>query len=161
MLTSARTSKARVKQVMVVSSVWHGVHPGYYLGLGSVSAREHWSWFEFNKYSRCLFALRWKICGGPRLGPGWERMLSTGMFLWSCQKGLAAPGTLECNFWHVVTTCAKKSPKTKVHFNKSCTRYDWVAWCVRMRWFDYLGMAFLLLRWPLWPHNLDSWTLRI
>ena len=29
------------KQVMVVSSVWHGVHPGYYLGLGSVSAREH------------------------------------------------------------------------------------------------------------------------
>ena len=24
-------------QVMVVSSVWHGVHPGYYLGLGSVS----------------------------------------------------------------------------------------------------------------------------
>ena len=23
-------------QVMVVSSVWHGVHPGYYLGLGSV-----------------------------------------------------------------------------------------------------------------------------
>ena len=32
-----------------------------------------------------------------------------------------------------------------------------------MRWFDYLGMAFLLLRWPgpLWPHNLASWTLRI
>merc|ERR1712107_948528 len=24
--------------------------------------------------------------------------------------------------------------------------YDWVAWCVRMRWFDYLGMAFLLLK---------------
>eukprot|EP00088_Acartia_fossae_P047946 TRINITY_DN5212_c0_g1_i4.p1 TRINITY_DN5212_c0_g1~~TRINITY_DN5212_c0_g1_i4.p1 ORF type:complete len:476 (-),score=55.71 TRINITY_DN5212_c0_g1_i4:184-1611(-) len=25
-------------------------------------------------------------------------------------------------------------------------RFDWVSWFVRMRWFDYLGMAFLLLR---------------
>ena len=24
--------------------------------------------------------------------------------------------------------------------------YDWVNWFVRMRWFDYLGMGFLLLR---------------
>ena len=24
--------------------------------------------------------------------------------------------------------------------------YDWVSWFVRMRWFDYLGMGFLLLR---------------
>merc|ERR1712062_192224 len=26
----------RTTMVMIVSSVWHGVHPGYYLGLGSV-----------------------------------------------------------------------------------------------------------------------------
>jgi len=25
-------------------------------------------------------------------------------------------------------------------------KFDWVSWFVRMRWFDYLGMAFLLLR---------------
>jgi len=24
--------------------------------------------------------------------------------------------------------------------------YDWFGWFVRMRWFDYLGMGFLLLR---------------
>merc|ERR1712098_264120 len=24
--------------------------------------------------------------------------------------------------------------------------YDWINWFVRMRWFDYLGMGFLLLR---------------
>ncbi len=24
--------------------------------------------------------------------------------------------------------------------------FDWAAWLVRMRWFEYLGMAFLLLR---------------
>ena len=25
-------------------------------------------------------------------------------------------------------------------------KYDWINWFVRMRWFDYLGMGFLLLR---------------
>ena len=42
--------------------------------------------------------------------------------------------------------------------------YDWVSWFVRMRWFDYLGMAFLLLRWGgqtlvhwfLWTHWFES-----
>lgn len=29
---------------------------------------------------------------------------------------------------------------------KNQTRFDWLTWFVRMRWFDYLGMAFLLLR---------------
>ena len=32
--------------------------------------------------------------------------------------------------------------------------YDWFGWFVRMRWFDYLGMGFLLLRidttWAYW-----------
>jgi lysophospholipid acyltransferase 7 len=30
--------------------------------------------------------------------------------------------------------------------DKAKQKYDWVSWFVRMRWFDYLGMAFFLLR---------------
>lgn len=30
--------------------------------------------------------------------------------------------------------------------SKNQTRFDWLTWFVRMRWFDYLGMAFLFLR---------------
>jgi len=75
----------RTTMVMVVSSVWHGVHPGYYLGLGSVPL--------------CLAVEDlWRAKIRARLGE-------------------------DAQYW-----------------------YDWVAWCVRMRWFDYLGMAFLLLR---------------
>jgi len=71
--------------VMIVSSVWHGVHPGYYLGLGSVPL--------------CLAVEDlWRVKIRSRLSE-------------------------DAQYW-----------------------YDWVAWCVRMRWFDYLGMAFLLLK---------------
>merc|ERR1711990_163786 len=70
---------------MVVSSVWHGVHPGYYLGLGSVPL--------------CLAVEDlWRVKIRAKLGE-------------------------DAQYW-----------------------YDWMAWIVRMRWFDYLGMAFLLLR---------------
>ena len=34
-------------------------------------------------------------------------------------------------------------------------RYDWVNWFLRMRWFDYLGMGFLLLRIDA---TLNYWT---
>jgi len=75
----------RTAAVMFVSSVWHGVHPGYYLGLCSVPL--------------CLLVEdRWRTRVRARL--------STRAQVW----------------------------------------YDWVAWIIRMRWFDYLGMAFLLLR---------------
>jgi len=75
----------RTTMVMVVSSVWHGVHPGYYLGLGSVPL--------------CLAVEDlWRVKIRARLGE-------------------------DAQYW-----------------------YDWMAWVVRMRWFDYLGMAFLLLR---------------
>lgn len=75
----------RTTMVMVVSSVWHGVHPGYYLGLGSVPL--------------CLAVEDlWRVKVRAKLGE-------------------------DAQYW-----------------------YDWMAWCVRMRWFDYLGMAFLLLR---------------
>jgi len=75
----------RTTMVMVVSSVWHGVHPGYYLGLGSVPL--------------CLAVEDlWRVKIRARLGE-------------------------DAQYW-----------------------YDWMAWCVRMRWFDYLGIAFLLLR---------------
>jgi len=75
----------RTTMVMIVSSVWHGVHPGYYLGLGSVPL--------------CLAVEDlWRVKIRSRLSE-------------------------DAQYW-----------------------YDWVAWCVRMRWFDYLGMAFLLLK---------------
>lgn len=75
----------RTAAVMLVSSVWHGVHPGYYLGLCSVPL--------------CLAVEDlWRRRVRARLEPAAQR-------------------------W-----------------------YDWAAWIVRMRWFDYLGMAFLLLR---------------
>ena len=75
----------RTAAVMFVSSLWHGVHPSYYLELCSARL--------------CLVVEdRWRSRVRARLGTraqGW---------------------------------------------------YDWGAWVVRMRWFDYLGMAFLLLR---------------
>lgn len=83
----------RTLAVMVVSSVWHGVHPGYYLGLCSVPL--------------CLpVEDLWRARVRDRLGEGGRVV------------------------------------------------YDWLSWFVRMRWFDYLGMAFLLLRidatWTYW-----------
>jgi len=87
----------RTTMVMVVSSVWHGVHPGYYLGLGSVPL--------------CLAVEDlWRVKIRAKLGE-------------------------DAQYW-----------------------YDWMAWIVRMRWFDYLGMAFLLLRidtiWMYWTSVL-------
>merc|ERR1711874_678269 len=75
----------RTAMVMLVSSVWHGVHPGYYLSLGSVPL--------------CLMV------------EDYYRK-------------------------NVRSRLAEEAQKT----------YDWVNWFVRMRWFDYLGMGFLLLR---------------
>jgi len=75
----------RTTMVMLVSSVWHGVHPGYYLSLGSVPL--------------CLMVEDF-----------YRRLLRSRL----SESGKAA--------------------------------YDWVAWIVRMRWFEYLGMGFLLLR---------------
>ena len=75
----------RTVAVMLVSSVWHGVHPGYYLSLGSVPL--------------CL--------------------------------------AVEDYYRGLVRT--RLSPAGRA-------RYDWVNWFVRMRWFDYLGMGFLLLQ---------------
>jgi len=75
----------RTGLVMLVSSVWHGVHPGYYLSLGSVPL--------------CLM--------------------------------------VEDYYRKIVRSrLAEEAQKT----------YDWINWFVRMRWFDYLGMGFLLLR---------------
>ena len=39
----------------------------------------------------------------------------------------------------------KKLIRTQLSESGKAT-YDWVNWFVRMRWFDYLGMGFLLLR---------------
>jgi len=75
----------RTAMVMLVSSVWHGVHPGYYLSLGSVPL--------------CLI--------------------------------------VEDYYKHILRSRLSDSGKKA---------YDWVSWFVRMRWFDYLGMGFLLLR---------------
>jgi len=75
----------RTVMVMLVSSVWHGVHPGYYLSLGSVPL--------------CLL--------------------------------------VEDFYKRLVRSRLSDSGKAA---------YDWVSWFVRMRWFDYLGMGFLLLR---------------
>jgi len=75
----------RTTMVMLVSSVWHGVHPGYYLSLGSVPL--------------CLMVEDF-----------YRRLIRSRL----SESGKAA--------------------------------YDWVSWFVRMRWFDYLGMGFLLLR---------------
>merc|ERR1740123_682344 len=75
----------RTTMVMLVSSVWHGVHPGYYLSLGSVPF--------------CLM--------------------------------------VEDYFRKIVRS---RLPQ------RSQRLYDYVGWFVRMRWFDYLGMGFLLLR---------------
>eukprot|EP00092_Neocalanus_flemingeri_P009614 GFUD01010348.1.p1 GENE.GFUD01010348.1~~GFUD01010348.1.p1 ORF type:complete len:495 (-),score=109.74 GFUD01010348.1:780-2264(-) len=75
----------RTTMVMLVSSVWHGVHPGYYLSLGSVPL--------------CLM--------------------------------------VEDFYRRLVRSRLSESGKVA---------YDWVSWFVRMRWFDYLGMGFLLLR---------------
>lgn len=75
----------RTTAVMLVSSVWHGVHPGYYLGLGSVP----------------IFLVVEDI---------WRNKVR-----------------------------ARLSPRAQGW-------YDWGGWIVRMRWFEYLGMAFLLLR---------------
>jgi len=83
----------RTVMVMLVSSVWHGVHPGYYLSLGSVPF--------------CLMVEDYyKKIVRSRLSESGQKM------------------------------------------------YDHVNWFVRMRWFDYLGMGFLLLRidatWTYW-----------
>jgi len=75
----------RTGLVMLVSSVWHGVHPGYYLSLGSVP-----------------------LC-----------LMVEDYYRKTVRARLTEPGQ-----------------KT----------YDWINWFVRMRWFDYLGMGFLLLR---------------
>jgi len=79
--------------VMLVSSIWHGVHPGYYLSLGSVPF--------------CL----------------------------------------------VVEDYYRKILRSRLS-ERGQIIYDWFGWFVRMRWFDYLGMGFLLLRidatWAYW-----------
>jgi len=75
----------RTTMVMLVSSIWHGVHPGYYLSLGSVPL--------------CLL--------------------------------------VEDLYKHLIRSRLTEAGKAK---------YDWVNWFIRMRWFDYLGMGFLLLR---------------
>jgi len=75
----------RTTMVMLVSSIWHGVHPGYYLSLGSVPL--------------CL--------------------------------------VVEDFFKRLIRSRLTEAGQAK---------YDWANWFVRMRWFDYLGMGFLLLR---------------
>jgi len=75
----------RTTVVMLVSSIWHGVHPGYYLSLGSVPL--------------CLM--------------------------------------VEDFYKHLIRSRLSESGKAT---------YDWANWFIRMRWFDYLGMGFLLLR---------------
>jgi len=75
----------RTLMVMLVSSVWHGVHPGYYLSLGSVPF--------------CL----------------------------------------------MVEDYYQKIIRSRLS-EKGQRIYDCFGWFVRMRWFDYLGMGFLLLR---------------
>ena len=87
----------RTAAVMFVSSVWHGVHPGYYLGL----------------------------CRYFGLVKPWHP-LSVPLCL-----------TVE-DFW-------RRKVRSKLG-ERAQRWYDWGAWFVRMRWFDYLGMAFLLLR---------------
>lgn len=84
----------RTLMVMFVSSVWHGVHPGYYLSLGSVPF-----FLVVEDLYRSLVR--------KRLSPSGQRT------------------------------------------------YDWMNWFIRMRWFDYLGMAFLLLKVDI---TLTYWT---
>ena len=71
--------------VMLVSSVWHGVHPGYYLSLGSVPL--------------CL----------------------------------------------IIEDYYRRAVRSRLS-EQGQRIYDVFGWFVRMRWFDYLGMGFLLLR---------------
>jgi len=84
----------RTAMVMLVSSIWHGVHPGYYLSLGSVPL--------------CLM--------------------------------------VEDYYRRIVRN---KLSEEGQRF------YDWVGWFVRMRWFDYLGMGFLLLNIDT---TMDYWS---
>ena len=48
----------------------------------------------------------------------------------------------------------RKSVRSKLS-EKGQRIYDWFGWFVRMRWFDYLGMGFLLLRIDA---TLSYWT---
>jgi len=75
----------RTGMVMFISSVWHGVHPGYYLSLGSVPL--------------CL----------------------------------------------IVEDFYRRKVRSRLSESGQKV-YDWFGWFVRMRWFDYLGMGFLLLK---------------
>ena len=87
--------------VMFDSSVWHGVHPGYYLSLGSVPL--------------CL-------------------MVS---FPASSLAFLLPSFQVEDYYRNILRSRLSEGSQKK---------YDWINWFVRMRWFDYLGMGFLLLR---------------
>lgn len=86
--------RLRTIMVMLVSSVWHGVHPGYYLSLGSVPL--------------CL----------------------------------------------IVEDYYRRKVRSKLS-EQGQRVYDIFGWFVRMRWFDYLGMGFLLLR---IDSTLQYWT---
>merc|ERR1719300_140215 len=86
--------KFRTAAVMLVSSIWHGVHPGYYLSLGSVP-----------------------LC-------------------------LMVEDFYRKQFRDILS-------------EKGQRFYDWVGWFVRMRWFDYLGMGFLLLNIDT---TIDYWS---
>ena len=97
--------------VMLVSSIWHGVHPGYYLSLGSVPF--------------CLL-----VCLIPiNIVPTQSH---------SCCQ-------VEDYYRRIVRSRLSERGQRV---------YDWFGWFVRMRWFDYLGMGFLLLRidatWAYW-----------
>ena len=91
----------RTGMVMLVSSLWHGVHPGYYLSLGSV---------PFCLMVRPVRPLT--ICNFPS-------------------------SQVEDYYRRILRSRLSEASQKK---------YDWINWFVRMRWFDYLGMGFLLLR---------------
>ena len=91
----------RTGMVMLVSSLWHGVHPGYYLSLGSV---------PFCLMVRPVKPLTRSNFPSSQVEDYYRRILRSRL--------------------------SEASQK----------KYDWINWFVRMRWFDYLGMGFLLLR---------------
>ena len=93
----------RTAMVMLVSSLWHGVHPGYYLSLGSVPL--------------CLL-----------VRPAQPPLIS------------------HCNLSSLQVEDYYRNILRSRLSEASQRKYDWANWFLRMRWFDYLGMGFLLLR---------------
>ena len=57
----------RTAMVMLVSSVWHGVHPGYYLSLGSVPLCLMVTSLLTSPTSHCLTS-RWRTTTGRQSG---------------------------------------------------------------------------------------------